>query len=407
MSSLWTRKVPAPALPGLARPPGARAAGDGTGPASPLARRLLLLVAAVALPLLGLAAWAVWTAQDGVRARAEEALLSRVRALALAFERDFDRAWTVLDVLAASPALARGDLAAFAEEMRAASAVFGGAPVTLVAADGTIALSTLRPPGQRLARGGGSGIRAPDAALRVIAAGRGEATDLFRAPLTGELSVAVVVPVFVPSLTAAVGDEAGGRIVAGGVELDFPRGRVAAVLRAATGLSEADARAGRVAAVLDRSGVSIARTGEEEGIVGRAARPEVLVRMAPSSEGILADLTTLDGVPAITAYALGPRSGYRFVLTVPKAEFTAPLRAGLARTIGLGALVLAVGLGFAAMLARRTVLAFRAASAAVGGGHGPPSATTGLREADELARALGDALGERRRAEAALAGSAA
>ena len=404
MSSLWTRKVLAPALPGLARPPKARAAGDGTRPASPLARRLLLLVAAVALPLLGLAAWTVWTAQDGVRARAEEALLSRVRALALAFERDFDRAWTVLDVLAASPALARGDLAAFEEEMRAASAVFGGAPVTLVAADGTIALSTLRPPGEHPARGGG-GIRAPDAALRVIAAGRGEGADLFRAPLTGALSVAVGVPVFVPSSATAAGDEGGGRIAAGGVELDFPRDRVAAVLRAATGLSEADARAGRVAAVLDRSGVSIARTGEEEGIVGRPARPEVLARMAPSSEGILADLTTLDGVPVVTAFALGPRSGYRFVLTVPRAEFTAPLRAGLARTIGLGALVLAAGLGFAAMLARRTVLAFRAASAAVGGGQGLPPATTGLREADELARALGDALGERRRAEAALADS--
>jgi hypothetical protein len=49
----------------------------------------------------------------------------------------------VLDVLAASGALARSDFGAFEEEIRAASATFGGAPVTLVSADGTIALSTL------------------------------------------------------------------------------------------------------------------------------------------------------------------------------------------------------------------------------------------------------------------------
>lgn len=207
----------------------------------------------MALPLLGLAAWAVWTAQGSVRARAAEALLGRVRAIALALERDWERARTVLDTLAASRALARGDLAVFEEEMRAASAVFGGASVTLVsAADGTIALSTLWRPGERR-----PGIRAPVAARQVLAAGSGEvAANPFQALLTGSPSVAVGVPVFAPADAGSAGEGGGRRVVAGVAGLSFPRDRVAAALRAASDLSEDDARAGRVAAMLDRSGAS-------------------------------------------------------------------------------------------------------------------------------------------------------
>ena len=122
-------------------------------------RRLGMLVAAVALPLLVLAVAAVWQAHQLVRARAEEALLDRARAIALAVDREFDRAEALLDALAGSAALARGDLAAVEDEMRAASAAFGGALVTLVGGDGMIALSTLWAPGERWA-----GFRAPNVA---------------------------------------------------------------------------------------------------------------------------------------------------------------------------------------------------------------------------------------------------
>jgi PAS domain S-box-containing protein len=349
-----------------------------------------VLVAVVALPLLGLAAWGIWTAQDAIRARAEQALLERALRITLTVERQFDRADALLRALAASASLARGDLLAMDAEMRAASAALGGLPVTLIGTDGTILLSTLWPPGERR-----SGMPAPDQALRVIASGETQMTDLFVAPIGGALTVSVGMPI----AAAASGAPA----VASGIGISFPRERIGAALREAAGLGEDGAAVGWTASIIDRSGVSVARTAGEAGVVGRRARPETLARLATREEGLLTNTTTRDGVPVISAFVRGPRSGYTFIMTMPLAEFAAPLQAALLRTLAAGALVLLFGFGLAALLARRTVRAFRAvrqAAAAPG-----PAPRTGLREADELSLALGEAAGERNLAEAALAAS--
>lgn len=371
-----------PAVPPKARSPSPRAVS--------LAQRLGLLVAAVVVPLLILSAWAVWQAHKGLRLRAEEALLGRAEALALAIDREFDRAELLLDALAGSAALARGDLAAFEPEMRAASAAFGGAPITLVSPDAMILLSSLWAPGERR-----TGIPAPEVARRVLAARRAEVTDLFRAPLDGSLAVAVGIPLFAAGATDPGAED--GRTLIGGIGLSLPRERIAGMLRAA-GLP---GEPGWVAAVLDRSGVSVARTGPEEGIVGRPARPRTLAAFSAAPKGVIHGLPTLEGVPAVTAFARGPTSGFAYLVTMPEAAFSAPLRSALARALGGGGLVLAAGLGLAVLLSRQTVAAFRAAAAAATAG-ALPAGGTGLREADELGRATAWAVGERARVEAAL-----
>lgn len=363
--------------------------GARTGTAAPLGRRLALLVTAVAVPLVALAAFLVWQSHEGMRQRAEEALLARATAIALAVDREFDRAWLLLEALAASKALDRGDLGAFEEEMRTASAVFGGVPVTFVSPDGFFLLSTTWPPGVRR-----SGIRAPDVALRVLSSGRGEVANLFRGSLNGGLAAAVGLPIFERDGS----DDGREARLRGGVGLSLPRDRISALLRA-QGVPETT---GSVAAILDRDGVSVARTGPEEGVVGRVARMETLRYFVASEKGVVHGVDTLEGVPVVMAFVRGPRSGFIYLVTTPQAAFSAPLRESLAWMACGGALVLAAGVGIAALLARRTVAAFRSAASTTPVGMASSSGSTGLREADELASAVAGAAAERGRAEQAL-----
>ncbi|MBL6080822.1 hypothetical protein JMJ56_22665 [Belnapia sp. T18] len=334
------------------------------------------------MPLLALAAAAVWRAQDGARTRAEDALLGRARTLALAVDREFDRAEALLDGLAASSALIRGDLDAVEGEMRAASARFGDATLSLVAADGQMALMTAWAPGERRA-----GVRAPDAALRVLTSGHAEITNLFRGTMTGAPTVAVGVPIF------GHPDGAGRSAVAATLGLSLPQARLAAALEA----QRVPDAPGWIGTVVDRAGAIVARTQGGDGIVGQPMRSEMRSRLAAVPEGVLHGTTTREGVPAVVAFAHGSRSGYAYVMTTPEAEFEAPLRAALARILGPGTLVAATGIALAILLARLTVAAFQRLTRLVLGGAtlGP----TGLREADELAAAFSAALEERARSE--------
>jgi PAS domain S-box-containing protein len=171
------------------------------------------------------------------------------------------------------------------------------------------------------------------------------------------------------------------------------------LLRGTSDLGEDEGLLGWTASVIDRSGISVARTAAESDIVGQPARAGMFRQLAASPDGLLRGATTRDGIPAIIALQRGNRSGYYYVFTMPAAQFTAPLRAVLLRVGVAGGLVLALGLGLAALLARRTVAAFRIAREAATARRTPD---TGLREADDLAHALAAAAAERDRAATAL-----
>ncbi|WP_254454356.1 transposase [Siccirubricoccus sp. G192] len=109
--------------------------------------RLLLLVGFVTLALLAFAILAVWQDYKAEREHAEEQLRDQATALALAVDREFDRAEAAMSILATSAALARGDLETFEAEMRAASARLGGEPIALTTPDGRQVLNTLWAPG--------------------------------------------------------------------------------------------------------------------------------------------------------------------------------------------------------------------------------------------------------------------
>lgn len=352
----------------------------------PLKLWLLLLVAAVVVPLSTLTGFVVWQARGSVRARAEDQLLHRARANAIVVDAEFQRVETGLRALAASAALARRDMDGVEREMRSLSREIGGVPIGLGAADarGEV-LRTLWRPGERR----------PSAALRpglapLIASRRTEIDNIVVMARTGRPSATVVVPVL------GDGEDTGLSFYAA-----LPEGRLAALLTAA-GAGDG----GATVTVLDRAGIVAARTRDEAAFSG--------ARMALPARGTLQDglLRTAagsgpDGAAESLAVARAPFSGYTVVIAVPQSVFQAPLGAAVRRVVALAGVFLLLGGGFAAVLARRFRVELRRAAFRTTHGAtraGAPAASV-LQEADELGRSVAAAAAAQDRATAGLAAS--
>jgi PAS domain S-box-containing protein len=334
---------------------------------------LLTLVAAVAVPLIALAAGSVWREHQGEQARAGEAVRYQARAIAEAVDREFGKAEAALVALANSSALARGDLDAFAAEARATSEQLGGT-INLIEADGQFAFSTAAAVGER-------GLDQPRAhfSSRVFASEKTELSDLLQGPLAGEPLVAVAVPVF--------GRGPGGeRRVVHALVLGVSPARLSALLR-----EQGVAVPGAFVAVDDRTGRVVARTSGENAFVGRMTDAAVARRLPSQQEGVVRGAATFEGEPAVLAFAHAPWSHYAVVLGMPEAVFQAPLRAALLRISGIGAALLALGLLGARLLSLRILSSLRSLA------HFPArdAPITGLREVDDLTRTLARASAER------------
>ncbi|MDO9708417.1 sensor histidine kinase [Paracraurococcus lichenis] len=340
--------------------------------------RLLLLVAAVALPLLTLAALAVWRAYDGERSRIGERMTAQARSMAFSIDREFERAEALLAMLARAPVLATGDLAAVEAQMRSLSAtLFDGEHLALTRPDGTQVLNTTWPPGSRR-----QGAPTSAAARETLATSRTVISDLYTGMATGRPTVAVVVPVQGPD---------GGPPAAYALNATIPLPRLARVL------TEQGVPQGWVAAVLDRTGRIVARTARQDEMVGRPAMPAVIQAITgPGAEpALLMQSPTLDGVLSVVALGRAPRSGYWVALAAPDRAFSGPLRTALAQLLAIGAALLGTGLALAFALARRVRDSLRVL-AELGATGMPTLQPAGLREVDDVAQALAAAERQRR-----------
>ena len=124
-----------------------RGSGRQGGPT--LRGRLLLLTLAVALPLLVVAGGLVRHQRLAAADRGMEALMAQARTLASLLDRDLADAARVLQALAGSEALARGDLDGFAAELRTTARAARAEAVSLIGADRKILLSTRWRAGER------------------------------------------------------------------------------------------------------------------------------------------------------------------------------------------------------------------------------------------------------------------
>lgn len=306
--------------------------------------RLVLLVCAVAVPLLALSGASFWRLAQIERARAEERLLDKARGAARLVEGEYARARTLLVALAGSSAVARGDAAAVRRDLDAAASGFGRASLTRLG---------------------------PDEAARGCPA----VSDLVGRPDDPALELCLPAP--------------GG----GALMMRLPAGVLAAVLE------RQPLAPWCCLSLLDGAGSLVARVPARPEATGKPMAPPLQARVRGADDGLVRGVSTLEGEPAVHAVAHVPGTPHAVMVAVAEAELDAPVRGALWRTLGVGAVLAGFGSGLAAWQARRLALDLRRLGLGIAS---PPGTRPELREVEELAVGLAAARAEADRAHAAL-----
>lgn len=332
---------------------------------------MVLMAAAILLPVVLAAAIAMHKIREGEREAALRGLRETVRATALIVDREVQGSLFALKALGNSTHLETGNLRAFYDQ----AAALNRAPdvwTLLLDADGQQLLNTVLPFGSPLPPP-----VARDRVAQVVATGKPLITDLLQGPVTGKLLTVIYVPA-----TAA-----GGRkyVVAQAFGVDHWRANV----------FDAGLPRDWIVAVVDRAGRFIARSHEATELLGQPARPELVAAAATAASGLIRH-STVEGVEAYDAFAHSALTGWTVAVAAPVASIEAEAQRAI--RLAMGGLVFALGAAVlaAAAFGRRFITAIeRACRAAVSLGRGqkPAVERSSIHELDALNRALVDAGG--------------
>lgn len=326
--------------------------------------RLLWMVLAVLVPTAGLIVWIVSATYLREAEAARDRLRDTTRALSLVVDRELDKRAAVARTLAASPAIAQGDLKSFHEQARAAVQGTGNWCV-LVDQDDQL-LNTAVPFGTPLPKRHWK----PD---RPLAQGdRIEVSNFRTGPVTGKPVLAVFAAdrVFQPARY--------------NVGVAFSPAALQVIM------DEQKLPPGWIAAVLDRERTVVARTPDPQLWVGKRAPDEIHEALRHAGEGFI-DTVSIDGVPVQAFFNRSPVHGWVFVIAVPQAQVTRAARqaaweaAGGAAVLGVFALALAV---WAARRIRDPIARLERAAQELQRDVVPDLPPTGLDEADAVGTAL-------------------
>jgi signal transduction histidine kinase len=337
--------------------------------------RVQLALLTVALVLItGLAAALVIL--DSYRAHSKSTelqLTETATALSLAVDGKVRESTGVLKALAASHALAAGDLAAFDREAR--QAVAGSHRWVMLADDqGRRLLDTALPPGAPLPP-------TPPNLFQGYHEAPGKdvyVSDIIPNSLTGRPMVGVTMPVLRPGrptwrLAIGLSPRVPQQIVA---DLGLPPGWYGALH--------------------DRHGTIIARSIDAARYVGRPALPDLLdhILRPQTSTGVF-EGRAIDGRPILAAYKRSPLTGWTLMVAMPRDAARAALLRSLALTVALALGLLLLGVALVWRIAGRVAGAIgslaHAAQALGRGTPAAPPAATGLTEIDAVGRALHEA----------------
>jgi PAS domain S-box-containing protein len=328
--------------------------------------RLVILILATVLPLVGLASFAMIRAVDDERARIQRDVTERVEGLLADVDRWISSIQAELRVLAVSPSLQEGDFVAFDRQMREALKI-QGTSIVLHDTKAQQLLSTNRPFGEPLPRATNG-----EMLDRVIAMGKPQISDLIIGAVLRRPILTVGVPVFRDGQVAYV-------LAMGlGPELLLPL------------LQEQSLGADWTAAIFDRQGLTLARNRDHDRFLGQPAAPLLKKRMAGAVESWFPNVTK-DGVEVYSTFRRSPTTGWTVAIGLPREFVDAPLRRTQWFVFGGGGTALAVSLALAwwmARVIRRPVESLTAAARALGSDEpvGPP--VGGVRELDQIRDAL-------------------
>jgi signal transduction histidine kinase len=325
-----------------------------------LRSHLILLVGAAVLPLL---LFAVVIVRQDVAERREimdRGMRNTVRALSLAVDGEVKTSLSVLQTLAASPFLDRGDLAHFHEICVRAMRDRPDAYVVLFDPTGKVLLNSGRSYGAALpnpltgTRPAGADSRYPDVPLgggdplkNVLASGAPVVSDLFISLVTRAPRIGLDVPVVRAGELRYV------------LEMSIDASEFTRVLQAQRPPADS------VLSLVDRRGIVIARTRDAPVRVGKAIAPQFAQQVSGSDVGSGIGPSST-GTPVYRVHARSPLSGWTTSLGVAKSVALAPLSNTVALLAGGAGSAILLGLAAALIIGRRISAPISALAGAAG-----------------------------------------
>jgi signal transduction histidine kinase/ActR/RegA family two-component response regulator len=334
----------------------------------PMRHELMLLVGLGLLPLALFAAWGIASTLHRQRDELTHSTLELSRALATAVGTELDATVAVLEALAHTRALERGDLPAFYEQAREqAAARPGWATIVLTDDQGRALFKTNLPYG------------APD--VPVV-----DPDSLRRAMETGAVTVGSLRP---------------GRQGVYAVAVRVPivrQGRLAYVLTAAVKpdrflaiVDNQGVPADWVISVFDGTGHRVARSRDQPGTIGQAPAPSLAALIAQRPESGVGVTRAIEGDEIFTGYTRQARYGWTVAVGAPTSNSTS----AWLRSFGLYAFGMAMSvLAFFALAVRITrrveidISDIRDQAVRLGAGEPIETIHSSIAEIDDMAVAL-------------------
>ncbi|MES2759354.1 MAG: ATP-binding protein [Pseudomonadota bacterium] len=327
---------------------------------------LFLMAAGILIPVIVFSGLALNMLQNAEKAAALRGLNETARSVALLVDRELYSAEAALKVLAASPALAQGDMAAFYRQAKTAGRGATGWTF-LQDAEGDVLANTYLPFGSALPT------RFHPAIVRGVMETRKTAVSGL---LDGAASKRLIVSVNVPVPL----DEGRRYVVSTAFSTDHFNQLIA----------EANAPPGWLVAIVDDKGRFIARNLNAAEKVGQQARPELVAAGRRVHSGQIRH-DTLENVESFDVFTHSSLSGWMVAVAAPVELIERSARhAALIAALGLLAAVVCAG-ALAALFGRQHVRSIRRAvdaASALGDGVPPPPRQSRVVEVSELHAAL-------------------
>ena len=323
------------------------------------------LILVIVAPLLAFSALLVLRSaaneQDFMAATVRE----RSREAAATLDHELGSLRTRLFMLAASHGLQTGDLSAFRAEAIAAVQPDG---MSLVLADpsGQEVVNTRAAPDVALPRTSDL-----DAIQRAARSRLPDVSALTRDAVTGELFIAINVPVFRDGHLIYV--------LSLNIMPILPRL-----------LQDLNLPSAWLVNIADREGYTIARSFDAKKFVGQMGRPEILARLHTADEGSFS-VVSREGIPLYNAFAHVKFSGWIISVAIPSDVLLAPVKRSMWILILAGASALTLALMLGVLIGRRIASAITALvgyADTVGRGECIGPHQTGIKETDAVVASL-------------------
>jgi PAS domain S-box-containing protein len=369
---------PSPDAPAAGRDQAANPGVAARGPSARWSTRwhLAALVAAVLVPMLVFSGLLLWHTAQIQRRELKEDAVALADTLAANVDRQLQGFIWALQVLAASPALDRGDVEALYQHAAAAKGILDS-EIIIKNVSGQQLVNTRLDPSAPLPAS------LPEGDRQAIATRRAVVSDLFIGHAARRPILSVIVPV-------VRDDRVVGLVIAG-----IDPTRLAAIL------GQAELPPDWLAAIIDGADRIIARSRRHEEFVGTPASKD-LRENATSRRGVWIG-STAEGLPVLAAYARSTIADWRIAVGVPIPIVEEPLYRSLAWLLGIGALALTVSALLAGFFARRLIVPLRdlaVQAARVGHGESVRPTLSRVAEVVNVSAALEQASAELRRREA-------